>query len=92
MAESGLAMTLEEASTLLDGVPEYHWLTRNPQSWWSTTEVAKGLGINANIVLGWCKAKQIPGAVEYPGKWSIPRSALVLFLAKRHLNSLPDNA
>ncbi|MBA2682558.1 MAG: hypothetical protein H0U76_29710 [Ktedonobacteraceae bacterium] len=82
--------TYEEAQTLLDALPEYQWLTRNPQAWWSTTEISKGLGIHISVVLNWLKTKQIPGALEYPGRWNVPRSALLIFLATRHLKSLPD--
>ena len=89
MSDKDTSLIVEDAERLLDTVPEYHWLTRNTQAWWSTREIAKGLGVSVNIVLGWCKSRQIPGAVEYPGRWSIPRSALLIFLAKQHLASLP---
>lgn len=82
-------LTLDEAVRLLDALPEYHWLTRGKDNWFSATEVARGLGVNVRMILNWLDTKQIPGAVEYPGKWSIPRSALLIFLAKRHLSSLP---
>lgn len=90
MSDQQTPLTYEGAQKLLDVLPEYHWLTRNTQAWWTTTEVSKGLGVHISIVLGWLKNKQIPGAVEYPGKWNIPKSALLIFLAKRHLQSLPS--
>ena len=84
-------MTYDQARELLDALPEYHWLTRNDQPWWSATEVARGLGVHVRVVTGWLDTKQIPGAIEYPGKWSIPRSTLLVFLAKRHQSSLPES-
>jgi hypothetical protein len=83
-------VTYEQAGQLLDALPEYHWLTRSSQAWWSAAEIAKGMAIHGSIVTAWLKNKEIPGAIEYPGKWAVPRSALLVFLAKRHLQSFPS--
>lgn len=72
--------------TTLNAIPEYDWLTKSAQSWWTVAEVSLHTGVSHETVRSRCESGEIPGAIQYdrPVGWRMPRSGLLAFYAERY--------
>lgn len=75
---------VREAERILQTTPEYDWLARSGQQWYTVAEVATAMAVSKNMVRSWCERGQIAGAVIYGQQigWRLPRSGLLLFFAE----------
>lgn len=76
-------MTPADAETTLSKIPEYNWLTKSSQQWWTVQQVAVGMGVGESVVRQRCTSGEIQGAylASQQAGWRIPRSGLLVFLA-----------
>lgn len=72
------------AERVLHAIPEYDWLSRSGQQWYTVSEVAPQMAVSKEMVRAWCERGQIVGAVLYGQQigWRMPRSGLLLFFAE----------
>lgn len=78
------ADAVREAERILQATPEYDWLARSGQQWYTVAEVATAVAVSKALVRAWCERGQIAGAVLYGQQigWRLPRSGLLLFFAE----------
>lgn len=71
------------AEQQLQAIPEYDWIARSGQQWFTVSEVATAMAVGKEAVRGWCERGLIAGAVMYGQQigWRMPRSGLLLYLA-----------
>ncbi len=76
---------VQEAQRTLAAIPEYDWLTRSTQPWFSVSEIAPQMGVSKEAVRGWCERGEIQHATLYTQQvgWRMPRSGLLMFFAAR---------
>lgn len=76
---------VQESQQTLEAIPEYDWLTRSEQQWFTVSEVAPHMAVSKETVRDWCETGQIKHATLYKQQvgWRMPRSGLMLFFAKR---------
>ncbi len=76
---------IQAAQQALVAIPEYDWLTRSSQPWFTVAEVAPQMGVSKETVRGWCESGQIKHATLYQQQvgWRMPRSGLLVFFAQR---------
>lgn len=76
-------MTIDDALAVLNGIPEYDWLTKSGQQFFTSGEVADATHVSQNTVTTW--KDQVTGATDYGGKLGVrfPRSGLIVFFAER---------
>jgi hypothetical protein len=76
---------MEELERQIQTVPEYAWLRDAAKMWYTTHEVAQGLGLTPPAVRKLCEADALPGARLYSGDvnagWRIPRSGILAYLS-----------
>jgi excisionase family DNA binding protein len=73
---------MEELQRQIDTMPEYEWLRDKAHMWYTTHEVAQGLGFTPPTVRKMCEAGSFPGARFYEAGWRIPRSGILEYLSQ----------
>lgn len=74
---------LAAAEAMLARRPEFDWLTKSAEAWYTASQVAAGAGMSPVTVRKLCERGEIPGAVYYGPDigWRMSRSGLVEYLA-----------
>ena len=73
----------EEAQRFVCARPEYAWVCKHPDDFFTISDLARYTGLSRETVRGLVESKTFPGTVRYSESigWRIPRSGLVEYYA-----------
>lgn len=79
--EERLAEQTQAAEAFLRRFPEWDWITKSGQQFWTAPEIARFMGVDPRTIKDW----KFPTSFDFGGKLDmlIPRSMVLIYLYSR---------